>query len=138
MKKTYAFLSFILSLGLAQFAQGQTLDDIINKHVEAMGGRQKIITLSSALMTGTFTAMGATSPINITTPRQQLPSPKIRQSPTFRLTHWLARQLARRVQPFTRTMRKPLTRIQPSNPIRLRKNISSIWPTAVLMQQPMM
>ena len=72
MKKTYAFLSFILSLGLAQFAQGQTLDDIINKHVEAMGGRQKIITLSSALMTGTFTAMGATSPINITTTKKHM------------------------------------------------------------------
>ena len=57
----------IFGLVCVQFAQGQSMEDIINKHVNAMGGREKIITLSSALMTGTFTAMGATSPINITT-----------------------------------------------------------------------
>jgi len=62
----------ILGLVCVQFAQGQTMEDIINKHVEAMGGRQKIITLSSALMTGTFTAMGATSPINITTTKKHM------------------------------------------------------------------
>jgi len=39
------------------------MEDIINKHVEAMGGREKIITLSSALMTGTFTAMGQLHPL---------------------------------------------------------------------------
>ena len=72
MNRIYTLLSFILSFGLAQFAHGQSMEDIINKHVEAMGGRQKIITLSSALMTGTFTAMGATSPINITTTKKHM------------------------------------------------------------------
>lgn len=62
----------ILGLVCVQFAQGQSMEDIINKHVEAMGGREKIITLSSALMTGTFTAMGATSPINITTTKKHM------------------------------------------------------------------
>ena len=62
----------ILLLVSAQFAQAQTVDEVISKHVEAMGGRQKIMSLSSALMTGTFTAMGATAPINITTTKKHM------------------------------------------------------------------
>jgi hypothetical protein len=62
----------IFGLVCVQFAQGQSMEDIINRHVQAMGGREKIITLSSALMTGTFTAMGATSPINITTTKKHM------------------------------------------------------------------
>jgi hypothetical protein len=62
----------IFGLVCAQFAQGQSIEDIINKHVGAMGGREKIITLSSAFMTGTFTAMGTTSPINITTTKKHM------------------------------------------------------------------
>lgn len=62
----------IFGLVCVQFAQGQSMEDIIDKHVVAMGGREKIITLSSALMTGTFTAMGATSPINITTTKKHM------------------------------------------------------------------
>ncbi len=62
----------IFGLVCVQFAQGQSMEDIINKHVEAMGGRQKIMTLSSAFMTGTFTAITATSPINITTTKKHM------------------------------------------------------------------
>jgi len=62
----------IFGLVCVQFAQGQSMEDIINKHVGAMGGREKIITLSSALMTGTFAAMGATTPINITTTKKHM------------------------------------------------------------------
>lgn len=72
MKNLILLGMLIFGLVLVQFAQGQTVDDIINKHVVAMGGRQKIMTLSSALMTGTFTAMGATSPINITTTKKHM------------------------------------------------------------------
>lgn len=72
MKNLILLGLLIFGLVLVQFAQGQTVDDIINKHVVAMGGRQKIMTLSSALMTGTFTAMGATSPINITTTKKHM------------------------------------------------------------------
>jgi hypothetical protein len=42
-----------------------------------MGGREKIITLSTALMTGTFTAMGTTSPINITTTKKHMVGSRI-------------------------------------------------------------
>ena len=72
MKNLILLGMLIFGLVLVQFAQGQTVDDIINKHVEAMGGRQKIITLSSALMTSTFTAMSTTSPINITITKKHM------------------------------------------------------------------
>ncbi len=72
MKNLILLGLLIFGLVLVQFAQGQTVDDIISKHIDAMGGRQKIITLSSALMSGTFTAMGATSPINITTTKKHM------------------------------------------------------------------
>jgi len=67
----------IFGLVCVQFAQGQSMEDIINKHVNAMGGREKIITLSSALMTGTFTAMGSTSAINITTTKKHMTGSRI-------------------------------------------------------------
>ena len=72
MKNLILFGLLIFGLVLVQFAQGQTVDDIISKHLGAMGGRQKIITLNSAFMTGTFTAMGATAPINITTTKKHM------------------------------------------------------------------
>ncbi len=72
MKNLILFGLLIFGLVLVQFAQAQTVDDIISRHVEAMGGREKIMSLSSALMTGTFTAMGATSPINITTTKKHM------------------------------------------------------------------
>jgi hypothetical protein len=61
----------VLLLVSAQFAQAQTVDDIISKHVGAMGGREKIMSLSSAMMTGTFTARGATA-INIVTTKKNM------------------------------------------------------------------
>lgn len=72
MKKLPVLGVSILLLVFAQFAQAQTVDEVISKHVGAMGGRQKIMSLSSALMTGTFTAMGATAPINITTTKKHM------------------------------------------------------------------
>ena len=72
MKNLILFGLLIFGLVLVQFAQGQTVNDIISKHLGAMGGRQKIITLNSAFMTGTFTAMGATAPINITTTKKHM------------------------------------------------------------------
>lgn len=71
MKKLTGFVIFILSL---QFAQGQTLDEIINKNIDAMGGKEKIVTLSSALMTGTFTPPGAPAIDIITTKKHTVGS----------------------------------------------------------------
>jgi len=68
MKRTGIIICAIL---FANLAGAQTAAEIINKHVAAMGGREKIITLSSALMTGTFTPPGA-PPINITTTKKHM------------------------------------------------------------------
>ena len=66
MKKLTGFVIFILSL---QFVQAQSLDEIINKNIDALGGKEKIITLSTALMTGTFTPPGSAA-INIITTKK--------------------------------------------------------------------
>jgi hypothetical protein len=39
---------------MVQFAQAQTVDEIINKHSTAMGGKEKIISLKTVKMTGIF------------------------------------------------------------------------------------
>lgn len=77
MKKNFGLVFFICLLLSALFVRAQTMDEIINRHVEAMGGKEKIMTLSSALMTGTFTAMGAASPINITTTKKHMVGSRI-------------------------------------------------------------
>lgn len=63
---------FIFAMVLVQFAQGQTAGDIISKHIEAMGGREKIMSLSSVLSTGTFQATGDTSLIPLTTTKKHM------------------------------------------------------------------
>lgn len=71
MRKLTGIVIFICTTLFANFVQAQTAAEIISKHVTAMGGREKIITLSSTLMTGTFTAPGAT-PINIVTTKKHM------------------------------------------------------------------
>jgi len=76
MKKIPGFIVFVLLLLSVPFAQAQTMDEIINKHIEAMGGREKIITLSTAVMTGTFTTPGAT-PIHIIASKKHMTGSRI-------------------------------------------------------------
>lgn len=61
----------IFALLAVQFTHGQTVDDITNKNIEAMGGREKIIKLSTALMTGTFTTPGVPA-INIVATKKHM------------------------------------------------------------------
>ena len=42
MKNLIIFGFFILALVFAQFAQAQTVDDVINKHISALGGKEKL------------------------------------------------------------------------------------------------
>jgi hypothetical protein len=77
MKNLILFGLIILALVCVQFVQAQTMEEIISRHVEAMGGRQKIITLTSALMTGTFTATGTTSPITIAATKKHMRGSRI-------------------------------------------------------------
>jgi len=72
-----SFFGVITLLLLSVLAvHGQTANDLINKHIEAMGGRQKIMTLTSTLMTGTFTAVGA-SAINIVATKKHMVGSRI-------------------------------------------------------------
>lgn len=75
MKKMTITAILISGLLVVQFAHGQSVDDVINKHVEAMGGRQKIMSLSSALMTGTFLTQG--SVINTVTTKKHMVGSRI-------------------------------------------------------------
>lgn len=71
MKKLRGTLFFVIALLFAQGMQAQTIAELISKHVAAMGGQDKITTLSTALMTGTFIAPGA-SPINIVATKKHM------------------------------------------------------------------
>ena len=77
MKKLTGLGIFISSILLANFAQAQTAGEIISKHIAAMGGREKIISLSSALMTGTFIATGDTQNIPIKATKKHLVGSRI-------------------------------------------------------------
>jgi hypothetical protein len=72
MKKITGFAILVCSFLFAQSVQGQTMDEIISKHIAAMGGREKIMTLSSAFMTGTFQATGDTALIPITATKKHM------------------------------------------------------------------
>lgn len=72
MKKITGFGILICTVLCVQFAKGQTLNEIMSKHIVAMGGREKIISLSSAAMTGTFQAPGDTVLIAITATKKHM------------------------------------------------------------------
>lgn len=72
MKKLTGVGFIICWMLLSNFANAQTTAEIISKHIAAMGGRDKIMSLSSAVMTGTFKAAGDTSLINILTTKKHL------------------------------------------------------------------
>lgn len=62
--KTLTTLVLLFSLYI-QTTKAQNVDEIIEKHVSTMGGSQKLQSLSTVLLTGTFTATGDTTPIAI-------------------------------------------------------------------------
>ena len=72
MKKITGIGIFFCSMLLTNFVQAQTVAEIISKHIAAMGGKEKIMTLSTAVMAGTFKATGDTSLINIGTTKKHM------------------------------------------------------------------
>ncbi len=66
MKPIVIFGIFIMILVFAQAAQAQTVDDIIEKHIAAMGGKDKLATLNSFRMEGGMTVQGTDVAITIT------------------------------------------------------------------------
>jgi hypothetical protein len=60
MKNLIIFGMFIMGMVLVQFvqAQTQTVDEVINKHIEALGGKEKLLTLKSVRYTGNINIQG--------------------------------------------------------------------------------
>jgi len=52
MKNLIIFGLFVIALVLVQFAQAQTIDEVIDKYTKAMGGKDKLLALSSVFMQG--------------------------------------------------------------------------------------
>jgi Outer membrane lipoprotein-sorting protein len=66
MKNIVLFVVFILSLVLAQFANGQTVDDIIDQYIAARGGKDKLTSLKSVHFEGTRQMNGNEVDVKIT------------------------------------------------------------------------
>ena len=66
MKNLIVFGIFILVLVFAQFAQAQTVDDVINKYIDAMGGKEKMMSLNTVKMSGSFNVQGIDVAVTIT------------------------------------------------------------------------
>ena len=58
MKNLIIFGLFIMALVVAQFAQAQTVDDVINKYIEALGGKEKLAILKSVKYSGNINIQG--------------------------------------------------------------------------------
>ena len=60
MKNLIIFGLFIMGMVLVQFvqAQVQTVDDVINKYIDALGGKEKLLTLKSVKYSGNINIQG--------------------------------------------------------------------------------
>jgi hypothetical protein len=66
MKPLMIFGLFIMVMVLAQFAHAQTADDIVNKYIAAMGGKEKISSLKTVKLEGNLTVQGTDVALVIT------------------------------------------------------------------------
>jgi hypothetical protein len=66
MKNLIIFGFFILVLVFAQFAQAQTVDDVINKHIAALGGKENLIKIQNVVMEGSLNIQGAEIALTLT------------------------------------------------------------------------
>jgi hypothetical protein len=57
---------FILLIVFAQFAKAQTVDEIINKHIAALGGKEKLLSLKTLRMQGNLNVQGTDVEITLT------------------------------------------------------------------------
>jgi hypothetical protein len=66
MKNLIVFGLFVLALVLVQFAQAQTVDDVVNKYINALGGKEKLSSLKSVKLTGSMSIQGTDISLTIT------------------------------------------------------------------------
>ena len=66
MKNLVIFGFFILALVLVQFAQAQTVDEVINKHITALGGKENLNKIQNVIMEGSLSVQGAEISLTLT------------------------------------------------------------------------
>ncbi len=66
MKRISGFGLLIFSMIFATGLKAQTVDDVINKHIEALGGKEKLLALKSYKMEGNLNTQGYDIAITIT------------------------------------------------------------------------
>jgi hypothetical protein len=66
MKNIILFVVFILGLVLVQFANGQSVDDIIDQYISARGGKDKLASIKSLYMEGSREMMGNEVDVKVT------------------------------------------------------------------------
>ncbi len=66
MKNLIIFGIFILALVLVQFAQAQTVDDVINNHIKAIGGKENLQKITNVILEGSLSVQGAEIEVTIT------------------------------------------------------------------------
>lgn len=64
--KSLKFAFLLIFTALAVLVKAQTADDIINKYIAAVGGKDKIENMKSIHMTGSMDMMGKEAPLSIT------------------------------------------------------------------------
>ena len=72
MKNLIIFGFFILALVFAQFAQAQTVDDVINKHISALGGKEKLNKIQNVVMEGSLNFNGTEIGLTMTQVNKKL------------------------------------------------------------------
>lgn len=58
MKNLIIFGLFVIAMVLVQFAQAQTVDEVVDKYIAAMGGKEKLASLKTIKMEGTMSTQG--------------------------------------------------------------------------------
>ncbi|MEO8412396.1 MAG: outer membrane lipoprotein-sorting protein [Ginsengibacter sp.] len=66
MKNIVLLVVFILALVFAQFANGQSVDDIIDQYIAARGGKEKLTSIQSLYLEGTREMMGNEVQVKVT------------------------------------------------------------------------
>lgn len=66
MKDIVLLVIFMLGLVILQYAQGQSVDDIINKYIDGRGGKDKLSTIKSVYMQGSREMMGSEVAVKVT------------------------------------------------------------------------
>jgi outer membrane lipoprotein-sorting protein len=72
MKYVKSFIAILFLFALSVNVFSQTVDEVIDSHIKAMGGLDKINAVKTVRFTGTFSGMGADIPVTITIKKQDM------------------------------------------------------------------